>query len=74
MISYPIQTLNQRMEYWRQDRFKESCGFCLHRKPNVQTTYELGTSNTGRSPFMNIGAPYDGDFGNESVIDDNLIK
>lgn len=74
MISYPIQTLNQRMEYWKQDRFKESCGFCPHRKPNVQTTYELGDKNTGRSPFMNIGAPYDGDFGNECVIDDNLIK
>lgn len=68
LISYPTQTLNQRMEYWRQDKLKESCGFCPHRKPNVQTTYELGDRNTGRSPFMNIGATYDGDYGNETVI------
>ena len=74
MISYPIQTLNQRMEYWRQDKLKESCGFCPHRKPNVQTTYELGDKNIGRSPFMNLGAPYDSDFGNECVIDDQKIK
>lgn len=74
LISYPIQTLNQRMEYWRQDKLKESCGFCPHRKPNVQTTYELGDKNIGRSPFMNLGAPYDSDFGNECVIDDQKIK
>lgn len=30
MTSYPIQMLNQRMEYWNQDRLKESCGFCPH--------------------------------------------
>ena len=74
LISYPTQTLNQRMEYWKQDKFKESCGFCPHRKPNVQTTYELsGTKNVGRSPFMNLGAPESGDFGNECVIDDDKI-
>ena len=61
--------LNQRMEYWSQERFKDSCGFCPHRKMNCQTSYEIN-SNQGRSPFMNIGATYDGDFGNEVVFGD----
>ena len=69
MISYPIQMLNQRMEYWSQDRFKDSCGFCPHRKMNCQTSYEFD-NNMGRSPFMNLGATYDGDFGNEIVLGD----
>lgn len=66
IISYPIQTLNPRLEYWKQDRLRDSCGFCPHRKPNVQTTYEyLNGNNTGRSPWMNPGSTYDGDCGNE---------
>ena len=69
IVSYPIKTINQRMEYWCQDKFKDSCGFCPHRKMNCQTSYEFD-SNQGRSPFMNLGATYDGDFGNEVVIGD----
>lgn len=69
IISYPMQTLNQRMEYWSQERFKESCGFCPHRKPNCQTTYEQNYSS-GRSPYMNIGSTYDGDYGNELIFGD----
>lgn len=71
MTTYPMQMLNQRLEYWRQDRLMESCGFCPHRKPNCQSTYETAT---GRSPFMNLGSTYDGDFGNEVVIGDVIFK
>ena len=73
MITYPIQVLNQRMEYWSQERFKDSCGFCPHRKMNCQTSYEF-EKNVGRSPFMNIGATYDGDFGNEVIIGDITVN
>ena len=70
LICYPTQTLNQRMEYWKQDVLKESAPFCPHRKPNVQTTYEfVEGANGARSPFVNIGSTYDGDFGNECLID-----
>lgn len=71
MTTYPMQMLNQRLEYWRQDRLMESCGFCPHRKPHCQTTYE---KSQGRSPFMNIGSTYDGDFGNEVVMGDVIFK
>lgn len=75
LISYPTQTLNQRMEYWQQDKFKDSSCFCPHRKPNVQTTYEyIDGKNKGRWPFFDLGSTYDGDFGNETVLDDDNIK
>ena len=73
ITSYPIKTLNPRMEYWCQDKFKDSCGFCPHRKMNCQTSYEF-KANGGRSPFMNLGATYDGDFGNEVVIGDIIFN
>ena len=75
LVSYPTQTLNQRMEYWQQDRFKDSTCFCPHRKPNVQTTYEyVDGKNKGRWPFMDLGSSYDGDYGNECVIDEEKVS
>lgn len=66
IITYPIQTLNQRLEYINQEKLKDACNFCPHRKPNVQTTYEYaGGKNSGRSPWLNPGTTYDGDCGNE---------
>lgn len=75
MISYPTQTLNQRMEYWQQDKFRESSNFAPHRKPNVQDTYcYLSEKDKGRWPMMDLGSSYDGDFGNECVLcDDHII-
>lgn len=61
MVCYPTQMMNQRMEYWQQDKFKESCGFCPHINPNTQDTYQYQAEagNSGRSPFLNVGASYD---------------
>ena len=74
MISYPTQTLNQRMEYWQQDKFRESSNFAPHRKPNVQSTYcYLKSKDRGRSPFLDLGSFFDGDFGNETVLTDGKI-
>lgn len=67
IISYPMQTLNPRLEYINQEKLRDACNFCPHRKPNVQTTYEYaGGKNGGRSPWINPGTTYDGDCGNES--------
>lgn len=55
-----------------QDRLMESCGFCPHHKPHCQSTYERQCD--GRSPFMNLGSTYDGDFGYEVVMGDVIIE
>ena len=75
MISYPTQTLNQRMEYWQQDKFRESSNFAPHRKSNVQdTNCYLSGKDKGRWPMLDLGSSYDGDFGNETAIVDGHIK
>lgn len=75
ITTYPMQMLNARLEYWKQEKLKDSCGFCPHRKPNVQTTYEyVGGRNMGRSPWINPGATYDGDWGNECGATDIVCE
>lgn len=64
--SYPMDTLNARMEYWPQDKLKLSCGCCPHRKYNGQTFADCSI-RAGNSPYGDMKEFTDQDYPNSTV-------
>lgn len=66
--SYPMESLNQRMEFWPQDKLKLSCGCCPHRKYNGQTLGDCSIRK-GNAPMGDMNEFPDQDFPNSTIID-----
>lgn len=73
VMSYPMESLNQRMEYMAQKDLKVSCSCCPHRKNNGST---LGDCNIrkGNAPLNNLDEFNDQDLPNSTVIEIQEVK
>lgn len=71
--SYPMESLNTRMEYWPQDKLKLSCGCCPHRKFNGQTLADCNIRK-GNAPFADLNEFTDQDYPNSALVNIEKIE
>lgn len=71
--SFPMESLNQRMEYWPQDKLKLSCGCCPHRKYNGQTFADCSI-RSGNAPYGDMKEFTDQDYPNSTLCNIEICE